>query len=142
VGAVHTAHHSMALKMKSVLEGENAEGETMQEASQEEQNSTLTCSTNDTEACAERQSRSMPIEVTPHVKPSWDIMGTLLFSLTLQQIPSCAFPAQNPALMPVQETDTAEQPPPTTGNTSNTALVPGRLVPASATLDMHPRGHA
>jgi len=72
---VHTAHHSVALRVKSVLEGENAEGETMQEASQEEQNSTLTCSTNDTEACAERPSRSMPTEVTAHVKPSWDIMG-------------------------------------------------------------------
>jgi hypothetical protein len=79
VGAVHTAHHSVALRVKSVLEGENAEGETMQEASQEEQNSTLTCSTNDTEACAERPSRSMPTEVTAHVKPSWDIMGTLSF---------------------------------------------------------------
>ena len=79
VGAVHTAHHSVALRVKSVLEGENAEGETMQEASQEEQNSTLTCSTNDTEACVERPSRSMPTEVTAHVKPLLGhVMGIFL----------------------------------------------------------------
>jgi len=139
---VHTAHHSVALRVKSVLEGENAEGETMQEASQEEQNSTLTCSTNDTEACAERPSRSMPTEVTAHVKPSWDNMGTLSFPEPYSRYRVCAFPTQKPALMPVQETGTAEQPPRTAGNTSNTALAPGRLVPASALLGMHPRGHA
>ena len=59
VGGVHTAHHSVALKVKSALDCLPDEDELMPEAAHEYQNSTLTQTTADSEVF-ETQSRPPP----------------------------------------------------------------------------------
>lgn len=61
VGGVHTAHHSVALKVKSALDCLPDEDELMPEAALEHQNSTLTQTTADSDVF-ETQSRPPPLK--------------------------------------------------------------------------------
>lgn len=63
---MHTAHHSVALKVKSALDCLPDEDELMPEAAQEHQNSTLTQTTADSEVF-ETQSRPPPTKACNHM---------------------------------------------------------------------------